>query len=164
MRGIANARVRTAPQVADPRHAWKLEAREPRGPGAACSLEKATGWRGNPKGLAALYPLKLRTKGEPRRGWGAADRSRKSSEMDIRTGHRTGKSLGRCRLRLSPDHRRQSSLPQLAGCPSCHPKGVPSQVQPRSSSSQNPFAYPQWANSQPRHCFIALEVCEKAVR
>jgi len=33
--------------VADPKHAWKLDAREPGDPGVARSLEKAAGWRGN---------------------------------------------------------------------------------------------------------------------
>jgi hypothetical protein len=34
--------------VKDPRHAWKLDAREPGDPGVARSLEKAAGRRENP--------------------------------------------------------------------------------------------------------------------
>src|SRR5580700_5600568 len=38
------------PGVGDPRHAWKLSAREPGGPGGARSHEKAAGRKGNSKG------------------------------------------------------------------------------------------------------------------
>jgi len=36
--------------VEDPRHVWKLDAREPGDPGGACGLEKAAGRKRNSKG------------------------------------------------------------------------------------------------------------------
>src|ERR1035438_8854831 len=39
--------------VADPTHAWKLDAREPGDPGVARSPEKAAGRGGNPKGQSS---------------------------------------------------------------------------------------------------------------
>src|ERR1700675_944705 len=38
------------PGVADPTHAWKLDAREPGDPGAARNPEKAAGRKENPRG------------------------------------------------------------------------------------------------------------------
>src|ERR1035438_7569117 len=38
------------PGVADPTHAWKLDAREPGDPGAARNLERAVGRKENPQG------------------------------------------------------------------------------------------------------------------
>jgi hypothetical protein len=83
--------------VADPRHAWKLSAREPGDPGGARRQEKVAGRRGNPKGQA--LHARRREVGPPRstgesseqasqgarRGWREGGGSRRTTWTNTRT-------------------------------------------------------------------------------
>jgi hypothetical protein len=88
--------------VGDPKHAWKLNAREPGGPGGARSLEKAAGRKGNPQGHALrarrreVGPLRSTGEGSEqapqgvRRGWREGDGSRRTTWRNARPRRRSG--------------------------------------------------------------------------
>ena len=90
------------PGVQDPRHVWKLNAREPGDPDGARRLEKAEGREGNSKGHSLHVRRRevglLRSTGEGpnkgeslRRSWREGSGSRRTPWKNTRTGHRTGK-------------------------------------------------------------------------
>ena len=95
------------PGVGDPRHAWKLSAREPGDPDGARRPEKATGRKGNPQGHALharhreVGPLRSTGEGSEqtrqglRRDWREGGGSRRTRWKTTRTVHRNGRPCHR---------------------------------------------------------------------
>lgn len=116
--------------VADPRHAWKLNAREPGDPGNARRREKTAGRKGNSQGHSLRVRCgevgSLRTTEESR------EQTRKASGVAGGKAVNQGEHHGRTH---GPDPGPGNCVPGTSGCAGSSPKGTRDCGSPRSCTT-----------------------------